>query len=94
MGQFAKLVPGREEITQRALLAGQAIVLDITTPTTPGAELTIEHNLNRIPHGYTLLTRPFLTFQHGHDDADTAWDDQFMYLRFSIVATDLLIAVF
>ena len=94
MGQFATLIPGQEEETVRELVHGQALMLPITTPAVPGDELKIEHNLGRIPNGYTLMTRPFQTFQHGHDSSDTDWDAQFMYLRFSIVDTDLTIAVF
>lgn len=94
MGQFATLLPGQEEETLRSLVLGQALMLSITTPAIPGEELKIQHNLGRVPHGYTLMTRPFMTFQHGHDSSDTDWDAQFMYLRFSIIDTDLRIAVF
>lgn len=94
MGQFAALIPGREDESLRQLLLGQALIVNITTPSIPGEELKISHNLGRMPNGYMLLTRPFMTFQHGHDSNDTEWDDQFMYLRFSIVDTDIAIAVF
>ena len=94
MGQFAEFIPGREDQTQRDLVAGQTLVIPITAPSIPGEELEIQHNLGRIPNGYALIDRPFMVFSHGHDSDDTAWDEHYMYLRFSIVDTDLTIAVF
>ena len=94
MGQHTAFVLGREEQTLRDLADSQPVFIGITTPAASGDEMKIEHSLGRIPKGYVLGERPFMVFSHGHDDDDTAWDEHFIYLRFSLASTALTIAVF
>ena len=94
MGQHTAFILGREEETLRDLVASQPVFIDITTPAFGGTEMKIEHSLGRIPKVYVLVKQIFGSFNHGHDDGDTEWDEHFIYLKFSVTNTALTIAVF
>lgn len=94
MGQQSTYIPGREDETLKEFIGLQPVFIEITTPTIPGELLEIEHNLGRIPQGYSIVDRPFTMFNHGRDSTDTAWTEHFMYLRFSLAGTAMKIVVF
>lgn len=93
-GRTAQFNPVFPDSTLRQLVSAQPVVIEITTPSVPGALLTIKHNLGRIPKGYFIAKGPYMTFQHGWNPGDTAWTNQYMYLRFSILSTSVTLAVF
>ena len=93
-GRTAQFNPISEASTLRQLVSAQPVTVDITTPSVAGGLLEIKHNLGRIPKGYFIAKGPYMTFQHGWNLTDTAWTNQYMYLRFSILSTPMTLAVF
>lgn len=86
----------RDQVEQvlQEIIASLPVFIDITTPTSTGTELKVQHDLGRIPNGYAVVHQPYVSFFHGHDSTDTAWDEHFMYIKFSTASKDLTIAVF
>lgn len=94
MGQQVAFIPGFTEQVVAELVAKQPAFIDITTPSTVAEELEIRHDLQRIPNGYAIVKRPYVTFFHGHDSTDTVWTDEFIYAKFSATDLELTLAVF
>ena len=93
MSRVAVLNRRNVDATVRALVAGSANAVSITTPSRAGTLLEIPHDLGRIPIGYTIGKGPFAMFQHGWNTGDTDWTTKFLYLRFGVADTALTLLV-
>jgi len=76
------------------LVGGQPNFLEITTPSTAGAELEITHGLGRVPNGYVIFKRPYTGTATDLGAGDTAWTAERMYLTFEETGFDMTIAIF
>lgn len=80
--------------TIRALVSGQPDFIEITTPSSAGVELAVDHGLGRIPKGYVVVKRTYTGSAYDHGASATAWTTTRIYLQFSVTNIPLTIAVF
>lgn len=92
MVQHAQNLPGNLPTSVRELVEGQVDAIDVTTPALPGEELKIQHGLGRIPKGYIILKKTYHAMNDG--ESGTAWDRDFLYLKFSLDSRAITIGVF
>ena len=93
-GRIASFNPANPTSNIRQLLEAQTTFVSFTTPAITGALAQIRHDLGRIPFGYQIVKGPYMTYQHGWNLADTAWDATYIYVRFSILDAPLTLAIF
>lgn len=88
------VIPGRLEETVRGLVDTRPSVITITTPSSAGLELEIQHGLGRVPHGYSIIKRPYGSpTDIIHGEGDTDWTSDKIYIKFNQTDLELTILV-
>lgn len=72
------------------------VFIDVTANTTVKADTKIRHSLGRVPRGYMIVKQPFpaLSGEMEHGEGDTAWDDNFIYVKFGKASLKVTLAIF
>ena len=96
-GKVAAIFIGQDpQLANAELYKAQPVFIDVIANTAAAAETKIRHSLGRVPKGFSIVNRPFSTtaadYQHG--EGETAWDDEFIYIKFGKASLKVTLAIF